>query len=98
MYGFLKNILKEQSDKINNLEEDLKRQIIKRFNSLKSDSKITKELKLSEKEIEKFLKRSHSQILNFKNKKYNMKNIGKIIMKNELKNEIRINRNYMYSN
>ena len=83
------DILKEQSDKINNLEEDLKRQIIKRFNSLKSDSKITKELKLSDKEIEKFLKRSHSQILNLKNKKYNMKNIGKIIMKNELKNEIK---------
>ena len=53
--------IEQSRDKINNLDEDIKRQVLKRNKSFdKNESKISEEFKLSEKDIEKYLIKSRS--------------------------------------
>ena len=81
----IRDLLKEQFDKINNLDEDMKKQILKRNNSFKNfNNKYQKDFILNKKDLERFFKRSKSLENYFKdyNKKYNMNNIEEIILKN----------------
>ena len=81
----IRDLLKEQLDKINNLDEDMKKQILRRNNSFKNfNNKYQKDFILNKKDLEKFFKRSKSLENYFKdyNKKYNMNNIEEIIYRN----------------
>ena len=69
-----KDIFKSQlNDKINNLDEDIKRQVLKRNKSFdKINSEVSEEFKLDKKDIEKYLIKSRSLgNLIIKNKNYN---------------------------
>ena len=84
-----KNKKIEQSiDKINNLDEDIKKQVLRRNKSFdKNESKISEEFKLDKKDIEKFIIRSRSLgNLLIKIKKYNMKNVNRILEDNKILN------------
>ena len=79
---------KQLNDKINNLDEDIKKQVLKKNNSFeKNESKFNEEFKLNIKDIEKFLIKSESLgNLLIKHKKYNMKNINRILENNKFLN------------
>ena len=79
---------KQLNDKINNLDEDIKKQVLKKNNSFeKNESKFNEEFKLREKDIEKFLIKSESLgNLLIKHKKYNMRNLNRILENNKFLN------------
>ena len=80
-----RDLLKEQLDKINEMEDEIKKLILKKnhsFNNIKN--KNVEEMILDKKDFYKFFHRSKSlgNIL-IKNKRYNMNNIENIIKKNK---------------
>ena len=80
-----RDLLKEQLDKINEMEDEVKKLILKKnhsFNNIKT--KNVEEMILDKKDFYKFFHRSKSlgNIL-IKNKRYNMNNIENIIKKNK---------------
>ena len=81
-----KDLLKEQLDKINCLDEEMKKQILRRYNSYENiKNNYNKNFILDSIDINKFFKKSKSldtYIKNY-NKKYNMNNIEEIISKNK---------------
>ena len=83
---YKKDILKEQLDKINNLDEEMKKQILRRNHSYENiKNNYNKICILDSKDINKFFNRSKSLDILSKNynKKYNMNNIQEIISKNK---------------
>jgi hypothetical protein len=83
---YKKDLLKEQLDKINYLDEEMKKQILRRYNSYENiKNNYNKNFILDSIDINKFFKKSKSldtYIKNY-NKKYNMNNIEEIISKNK---------------
>ena len=80
-----RDLLKEQLDKINEMEDEVKKLILKKnhsFNNIKT--KNVEEMILDKKDFYKFFHRSKSlgNVL-IKNKRYNMNNIENIIKKNK---------------
>ena len=80
-----RDLLKEQLDKINEMEDEVKKLILKKnhsFNNIKN--KNVEEMILDKKDFYKFFHRSKSlgNVL-IKNKRYNMNNIENIIKKNK---------------
>ena len=80
-----KDLLKEQLDKINELDEEVKKHILIKhhsFHNIRNNN--IEEMNLDKKDIDKLINRSKSlgNIL-IKNKKYNMNNIENIINKNK---------------
>ena len=83
---YKKDILKEQLDKINNLDEEMKKQILRRHNSYENiKNHYNKNFILDSNDINRFFNRSKSLDVLMKNynKKYNINNIEEIISKNK---------------